>query len=401
MCPLRRPETRPPAPERRRASIAARWRRSAHRYVYDRVRERTPSQTPSIKSDLEGLLYLARSTYRRPVEPAQLDPELLARTEDRYAGIREGAVQELAALLAAGPSVALAARHALLRMTSDDSRRVSARAQAALEAAEHAEQAAAEAVERPTTGGHEAAARPPADASESPVAAPPPPMPPEARRVAPPARRGPRRVIAAGAALAVIALAVVLVLIVGGGDGGGSGGGGESPIPAGNLTKNPSFENGTANWDISNSTIATERAADAPDGEHVVRVRAQTAGGDFGIDDQGDTIQSSVAGRRYRGAAWVKATESTNREPVCIGRRERKQAGSPANALVSDNYASGIATVGEYREIGTFLVAKGTGNRIDVHVFIAGKQGGEGDAFLADAISIAEGSGGITSSGEC
>ena len=69
-----------------------------YRYVYDRVRERTPSQTPSIKSDLEGPLYLARSTYRRPVEPAQLDPELLARTEDRYAGIREGAVQELAAL---------------------------------------------------------------------------------------------------------------------------------------------------------------------------------------------------------------------------------------------------------------------------------------------------------------
>ena len=357
-----------------------------YRYVYDRVRERTPSQTPSIKSDLEGPLYLARSTYRRPVEPAQLDPELLARTEDRYAGIREGAVQELAALLAGGPSVALAARHALLRMTSDDSRRVSARAQAALEAAEDAERAAGEAAERP-----------PADAAESPVAAPPPAVPPESRLVAAPARRGPRRVIAAGAALAVIALTVVLVLIVGGGDGGG-GDGGESPIPAGNLTTNPSFESDTAGWDVSTATIATERTADAPDGERVVRVRALTPGGDFAIDDSPDTIQSSVAGRRYTAAAWVKATESTNGELVCIGLRER--AGSEGE-LVSDSYAAGIATVGEFRELGTFLVAEGTGNRISVHVYMDREQGGEGDAFLADAISLAEGPGGVTSGGDC
>ena len=343
-----------------------------------------------------------RSTYRRPVEPAQLDPELLARTEDRYAGIREGAVQELAALLAAGPSVALAARHALLRMTSDDSRRVSARAQAALEAAEDAERAAGEAVERPPGEGDEAAERPPADAAEPPVAVPPPAVPPpavppEARLVAPPARRGPRRVIAAAAALAVIALAVVLVLIVGGGDGGG-GDGGESPIPAGNFTTNPSFESDTAGWDVSTATIATERTRDAPDGEHVVRVRALTRAGDFAIDDSPDTIQSSVAGRRYTAAAWVKATESTNGELICIGLRERAVSDGES---VSDSYAAGIATVGEFREVGTFLVAEGTGNRISVHVFMDREEGGEGDAFLADAISIAERPGGATSGGGC
>ncbi len=366
-----------------------------YRYVYDRVRERTPSQTPSIKSDLEGPLYLARSTYRRPVEPAQLDPELLARTEDRYAGIREGAVQELAALLAAGPSVALAARHALLRMTSDDSRRVSARAQAALEAAQDAERTAGEAVERPPADAAESpvAAPPPAAPPEAHLVAPPPAVPPEAALAAPPARRGPRRVIAAAGALAVIALAVVLVLIVGGGDGGA-----QSPIPAGNLTTNPSFESDTAGWDVSTATIATERAADAPDGEHVVRVSALTPGGDFAIDDSPDTIQSSVAGRRYTAAAWVKATESTNGQLVCIGLRERASSdGEP----VSDSYAAGIATVDEFREVGTFLVAQGTGNRISVHVFMDREERGESDAFLADAISIAEGPGGVTSSGDC
>jgi len=206
--------------------------------------------------------------------------------------------------------------------------------------------------------------------------------------------------LVAGAALTVIALAVVLVLIVGdggGGDGGGSDGG-ESPIPAANLTTNPSFESDTAGWDVSTATITTERAADAPDGEHVVRVRALTAGGDFAIDDSPDTIQSSVAGHRYTTAAWVKATESTNGEPVCIGLRER--AGSDGEP-VSDSYAAGIATVGEFREIGTFLVAEGTGNRISVHVFMDRAEGGEGDAFLADAISIAEGPESVTSGGDC
>jgi hypothetical protein len=115
-------------------------------YVYDRVKESTPSQTPNKKSEIEGPLYLARSTYRPQVQPATLDPELIARTEDRYAGIRVGAVQELAHLLTSrDPAVVLAAREALSRMIDDDSRQVSASAQAALADAEEAERAHAEA----------------------------------------------------------------------------------------------------------------------------------------------------------------------------------------------------------------------------------------------------------------
>ena len=102
-------------------------------YVYDRVKGRTPSQTPNKKSEIEGPLYLARSSYRPVVEPATLDPELLARTEDRYAGIRVGAVNELKALLVSSdPAPALAARQVLSRMTDDDSRQVSESAHAAL-----------------------------------------------------------------------------------------------------------------------------------------------------------------------------------------------------------------------------------------------------------------------------
>jgi hypothetical protein len=115
-------------------------------YVYDRVKESTPSQTPNKKSEIEGPLYLARSTYRPKVEPATLDVDLLARTEDRYAGIRVGAVQELAHLLTSrDPAVALAARDALSRMTDDDSRQVSEGARASLAEAERRDRERAEA----------------------------------------------------------------------------------------------------------------------------------------------------------------------------------------------------------------------------------------------------------------
>ena len=43
-------------------------------YVHESVRAKTPSQTPNMKSELEGPLYIARSVYEPPVEPKQLDP---------------------------------------------------------------------------------------------------------------------------------------------------------------------------------------------------------------------------------------------------------------------------------------------------------------------------------------
>jgi hypothetical protein len=128
-------------------------------YVYDRVKESTPSQTPNKKSEIEGPLYLARSTYRPKVQPATLDADLLARTEDRYAGIRVGAVQELAHLLTSrDPAVALAAREALSRMTDDDSRQVSEGVRASLAGAEQADRERAEA---------ERAARAPAERDQA------------------------------------------------------------------------------------------------------------------------------------------------------------------------------------------------------------------------------------------
>ena len=106
-------------------------------YVYDRVRELTPSQSPTKLSSLEGPLYIAHSSYRPPVEPATLPRELLALIENQFAGARLGAVEELASLLKSNdPSVVLAARNALEPMLGDDSRSVSTRAERALATAQ-------------------------------------------------------------------------------------------------------------------------------------------------------------------------------------------------------------------------------------------------------------------------
>ncbi|HEY1517527.1 MAG TPA: caspase family protein [Solirubrobacteraceae bacterium] len=104
-------------------------------YVFDRVRETTPNQSPTKLSSLEGPLYVARSQYERPVEPAALPQELIDLTRHPYAEARLGAVAELAALLGSeNPAIRLAARLMLESMVDDDSRKVSDRVRAVLSA---------------------------------------------------------------------------------------------------------------------------------------------------------------------------------------------------------------------------------------------------------------------------
>jgi hypothetical protein len=361
-----------------------------YHYVYDRVRDRTPSQTPSIKSDLEGALYLARSSYRRPIKPARLDPDLLSRTEDRYAGIREGAVQELAELLTVRDrSVALAARETLLRMTSDDSRRVAARAQTALEAAEDAEPAAAGAEAVPTAAETSSASRY-VEPSATPRAPPPTASPPPAQSPAAPPPRRPRsrRALAASVALAAFTLAAVLVIVLSGG-----GAGATTTIPADNLTRNPSFEQGKSSWQGSMSDLSPERVPDAPEGHWVMRVSARRGSGSYTIQNSFGTLPRLIAGRTYTAGAWVKGTSATSGRIACLTVRERPTSGEPVF-----NVRGVRLSAHKYQEVRRQYTQPAGVKQVDVYVALKRGQGNVGDAFLVDAVTLtpsARGSKGI------
>jgi hypothetical protein len=95
-------------------------------YVYDHVRDVTPNQTPSKWTfDVQGDLFLARSSYRAEIEPAELPVELRVAIESPLPRVRAGAVEELAEFLRGTHlGLALSARLALEQLLDDDSRRV-------------------------------------------------------------------------------------------------------------------------------------------------------------------------------------------------------------------------------------------------------------------------------------
>jgi WD40 repeat protein len=96
-----------------------------YEYIYDRVRERSPHQTPcKWEFGVRGGLFIARSPHRRVV-PASLPQKLLDRMTHPTPGNRLAAVHELTEL-AAGPDLPLAAaaRLALRTLTGDDSHAV-------------------------------------------------------------------------------------------------------------------------------------------------------------------------------------------------------------------------------------------------------------------------------------
>jgi hypothetical protein len=163
-------------------------------YVFDEVRDKTPSQTPGKWiTDVQGKLYIAR------VRPRELPDELRRALQSRSPDRRMGAVRELGQLLEPGQGARAAAREALERLTKDDSRRVSAAASAALTAAD----ARAAAAER--TAVVEPVEPPPPTVDEPPAPAEPAPAEPTAPPVRP--RSRPWLLRPAGLLAAVVVLA--------------------------------------------------------------------------------------------------------------------------------------------------------------------------------------------------
>jgi hypothetical protein len=103
-------------------------------YIYDRVQEVTPNQTPGKWTfGIQGELHIARRRGSA-TKPAALPEGLQQALDQPLGGIRLGAVHELERLLGARDAgLALAARQTLQRLRDDDSRAVAAAAAAALD----------------------------------------------------------------------------------------------------------------------------------------------------------------------------------------------------------------------------------------------------------------------------
>jgi Caspase domain len=103
-------------------------------YIFDRVHEVTPNQTPGKWTfGIQGELHIARRRGSA-TKPAALPEGLQQALDQPLGGIRLGAVHELERLLRARhQGLALAARQTLERLRDDDSRAVAAAAAAALD----------------------------------------------------------------------------------------------------------------------------------------------------------------------------------------------------------------------------------------------------------------------------
>lgn len=103
-----------------------------YEYLFDRVRERNPKQTPSRDIEMQGELYLARSRRRR-VKPSPVPADLAAAIAAENPFTRLGAVAELRRrLTSANLEVAVGAFEALEAMSSTDVQHVAEAAGEAL-----------------------------------------------------------------------------------------------------------------------------------------------------------------------------------------------------------------------------------------------------------------------------
>jgi Caspase domain len=101
-------------------------------YVFDKVQEQNPHQSPSRHFELEGELYVARSRRRR-IRPAPIPPDLEAAITNQNMFTRRGAVSELQSRLASEElHVAAGAYEALAELAHNDIRYVADPAAAAL-----------------------------------------------------------------------------------------------------------------------------------------------------------------------------------------------------------------------------------------------------------------------------
>jgi hypothetical protein len=160
------------------------------------------------------------------------------------------------------------------------------------------------------------------------------------------------------------------------------GGGGVQP-PAGNLTHNFSFETDTSGWSCYQCTLARAVLPDAPAGTAAAQVTLKPGFTSMALDDNPDTIASTVAGTAYVATAYVRAADpSSVGKTVRINLRERTTGGQ----VVQDVGSGALTLTNACQPVTVTATTKASGDRMDVRVRMSGVAG---NAFYADAVSVA------------
>jgi hypothetical protein len=155
------------------------------------------------------------------------------------------------------------------------------------------------------------------------------------------------------------------------------------------LTQNPSFEAGTTGWAGVDAAVVTQQRGKSPDGAAVVKVN-RTSGAVFGITDTAaglsSTVLATTSGAVYVTSGWVAAaTSSSVGRPVSIVLTER----APDGRVVREQRAR-TSLSNTFKRLRVAAEAVGEGHSIGMRVEQA--DGAAGDAFFADALTLAEAS---------
>ena len=180
-------------------------------------------------------------------------------------------------------------------------------------------------------------------------------------------------------------MVVLAVVLLGGGDD-------ETPppadtaatVPAGNLTANPSFEDGLSGWTAFQSKLVREPATDSPDGGYVARVTADVDGDQYAIDDEPDSVESAAKqGTTYTATAWVKAAEGTDGKAVCLGLRDLDGGTTVAKVTANDTW----------QRLQVSYTTAADGGSLSLYVFRWADDVQHDESFLVDGITLVESAG--------
>ena len=150
-----------------------------------------------------------------------------------------------------------------------------------------------------------------------------------------------------------------------------------------NLLPNPSFETGTTGWSSWQGTLTRVQRSGAPNGAYVARIAAARTGG-YSLDDAPDTVRATTAGKTYTASATVaSASSSANGKRISLIIREKTTAGATVHLGTATTTLSSA-----FQRLTVTKKVQSSGNVLDVYVYQEGAA--IGDAFLADAISLAD-----------